>query len=161
MADCFLTVPHSLLRVPPLKVLFPKEGLFSKSALTYMEKSCIAGFPWVWSARGILRKKGCIQVGHPAKGLDCMCRPTGPSCRMKGTGISCDLIKSLMNLHCVLHFPAHWPFSSSLEGEGRWIGSWSSPSCRYRVAQATGLWRPVGGGVAGSLLSPPSEAGGE
>ena len=39
--------PHSLLHVPPLKVLFPKEGLFSKSALTYMEKSCIAGFPWV------------------------------------------------------------------------------------------------------------------
>ena len=71
-----------------------------------MEKSCIAGFPWVWSVRGILRKKGCIQVGHPCKGV---CWHTGPSCRMKGTGISCDLIKSLGNLHCGLHFPAHWP----------------------------------------------------
>lgn len=54
----------------PLKMLFQNEGLFSKSALTYTEKSCIAGFPWVWSARGILRKKGCVQVGHPYKGVE-------------------------------------------------------------------------------------------
>jgi hypothetical protein len=68
-----------------------------------------------------------------------MCWSTGPSCQMMGTGISCDLIMSLVNLHCVLHFPAHWPPRG-----GKWMRFYSSHPCHYHVVKVTGQWYSKG-----------------
>ena len=97
------------------------------------------------------------KLGTPAKGLNRMCWPTGPSCRMEGTRISCDLIKSLMNLHCVLHFPAHWPPRGGGKMDRVLVKSF------LPLPRGQGH-RPVTSGGAeevGSLLSFLSVAGGE